>query len=52
MTATLSGDTLQGKTSTGIKMSQYGVDPPNIPGFVRVEDEVALTLEFVATAIP
>ncbi|MDQ3327290.1 MAG: YceI family protein [Chloroflexota bacterium] len=52
VTATLSGDTLQGKASTGIKMIQYGVDPPNIPGFVRVEDEVALTLEFVATAIP
>ena len=48
VTATLDGTTLRGMASTGIKMTQYGVDPPNIPGFVRVEDEVALTLDFVA----
>jgi polyisoprenoid-binding protein YceI len=49
VTATLAGNTLQGTATTNIKMTQYGVDPPDIAGFVRVEDDVALTLEFVAT---
>lgn len=49
VTATLDGDTLRGTAKTELKMTQYGVDPPNIAGFVRVEDDVALTLEFVAT---
>ncbi len=49
VTATLDGDTLRGKATTELKMTQYGVEPPNIAGFVRVEDDVTLTLEFVAT---
>lgn len=49
VTATLDGDTLRGTATTKLKMTQYGVDPPNIAGFVRVEDDVALSLEFVAT---
>lgn len=50
VTATLDGDTLRGEATTRIEMTRYGVEPPNIAGFVAVEDEVALTLEFVATA--
>jgi polyisoprenoid-binding protein YceI len=49
VTATLDGDTLRGTAKTDIKMTQYGVDPPDIAGFVRVEDDVVLTLDFVAT---
>jgi polyisoprenoid-binding protein YceI len=50
-TATLQGDTLRGKATTQFKMSQFNVDPPNIAGFVKAEDETKLTLEFVATAV-
>ncbi len=49
--ATLDGDTLKGKATTRLKMTQYGVDPPDIAGFVKAEDDVALTLEFVANAV-
>jgi polyisoprenoid-binding protein YceI len=50
VTATLDGDTLRGEATTDIEMTRYGVEPPNIAGFVAVENDVELTLEFVATA--
>ena len=51
VTATLEGDALRGETTTRLRMSEYGVEPPNIGGFVAVEDDVALVLRFVATAV-
>lgn len=50
VTATLDGDTLRGVATTDIEMTRYGVEPPNVAGFVAVENDVELTLEFVATA--
>ena len=50
VTATLQGDTLRGRATTRIKQSDYGIDAPNLFDFVRIEDEVQLTLDFVATA--
>lgn len=51
VTATVEDDLLRGTATTQLQMSQYGVDPPNIGGFVAVEDDVELTLEFVAEAV-
>jgi protocatechuate 3,4-dioxygenase beta subunit/polyisoprenoid-binding protein YceI len=44
VTATLEGDTLNGQAEATILMSDFGVDPPNLLGFVKVEDEVGLSI--------
>lgn len=48
--ATLNGDNLQGKATTKLKMSDFGVDPPSLLD-LKVEDDVELTLDFVANAV-
>jgi polyisoprenoid-binding protein YceI len=47
--ATLEGDTLSGKATTQIKMTQFGFQPPSLSA-LEVEDDVVLTLDFVAVA--
>ncbi len=51
VTATLDGDTLRGRATTKLPMSRFGIEPPNIAGFVKAEDEIALSLDFVANAV-
>ncbi len=51
VTVTLDGDTLRGKATTKLEMSRFGIKPPNIAGFVKAEDEIALSLDFVADAV-
>lgn len=48
--ATLNGDSLQGKATTKLKMSDFGIDPPSLLD-LKVEDDVELTLDFVANAV-
>ena len=49
VTATLEGDTLRGTATTPVKMTQFGFNPPQLMD-LRVEDDVRLTLDFVALA--
>ncbi len=51
LTTTLDGDTLRGTATTKLRMSRFGIKPPNIAGFVKAEDEIALSLDFVANAV-
>ncbi len=51
VTATIEDNVLRGEATTKLRMSDYGVDPPNIGGFVAVEDELTLTLNIVAQAV-
>ena len=44
----LDGDTLTGEATTTILMSDFGVGPISILGFLETEDEVILTFNFVA----
>jgi polyisoprenoid-binding protein YceI len=48
--ATLEGDTLRGTATTKLKMSEFGIEPPSLLD-LKVEDDVELTLEFVANAV-
>ncbi len=48
VTASLSGDTLSGTATAGIKMSDFGVGPITLAGMIQTQDDVALTLKFVA----
>lgn len=48
ITAQLSGDTLTGKATTTLLMSDFGVGPISILGVLNTEDEVKLTFDFVA----
>ncbi len=47
---TLQGETVTGEATTVIKMSDFGFAAPDIGGVLKAEDEVALTVKFVATA--
>ena len=49
---TLTGDTVQGQATTTINMSDFGITAPNIANMIKVEDEVELKVQFVATAQP
>jgi polyisoprenoid-binding protein YceI len=49
---TLQGDSVTGEAKTVIKMSDFGFAAPDIGGVLKAEDEVALTVTFVATARP
>ena len=44
----LEGDTLSGEASTTILMSDFGFGPISIAGILNTEDEVKVTLNFVA----
>lgn len=48
--ATLDDQTLTGHAEGHILMSDFGIEPPNIFDFVVVEDEVLITMDFVARA--
>lgn len=48
VTAALSGDTLTGTASTRLKMSDFGIDPPNFANTLTVADEFGILVEFVA----
>lgn len=48
VTAKLSGDTLSGKATTTILLSDFNVGPISILGVLKTEDQAKLTLEFVA----
>lgn len=48
VTAALQGDSLTGKATTTILLSQFGVGPISILGVLKTEDEAKITLEFVA----
>ena len=45
---TLRGDTLEGTASTFLKMKDFGFDPPNIAGLLKVADGVDVIVEFTA----
>ena len=47
---TLTGDTVQGQATTTINMSDFGITAPNIANMIKVEDQVELLVQFVATA--
>ena len=48
MTAAIDGDTLSGVATTLLYMRDYGFEPPDIAGMLRVTDGVSLTVTFVA----
>ncbi|HMO59847.1 MAG TPA: YceI family protein [Roseiflexaceae bacterium] len=48
VTGRLQGDTVTGTATTSIKMTDFGFNPPNIANFVAVEDDVEITVTFVA----
>lgn len=48
MTARIDGDTLSGTATTFFFMKDYGFDPPDIAGILRVTDGVTVTVDFVA----
>jgi protocatechuate 3,4-dioxygenase beta subunit/polyisoprenoid-binding protein YceI len=48
VTATLEEGQIRGEAMATIRMSDFGIDPPNLLGFVTVEDEVMVRVELVA----
>ena len=50
MTAKVDGDTLSGTGVTSLLMKDFGFDPPDIAGMLKVTDGVSVTVKFVAQA--
>jgi len=50
VTASLSGTTLSGTATTTVKMSDFGVGPITLAGMLQTQDDVKLTMKFVARA--
>ncbi|MEI2726769.1 MAG: YceI family protein [Verrucomicrobiota bacterium] len=48
VTAAIDGDTLSGTATTLIYMRDFGFEPPDIAGMLRVTDGVTVTVVFVA----
>ncbi len=48
VTATLQGDTLSGLAQTQLLMTDFGFQPPEMPGILKVKDPVTVKLEFTA----
>ncbi len=48
VTATLQGDTLTGTAQTQFLMTDFGFEPPEMPGILKVKDPVTVELEFTA----
>jgi len=48
VTGKLDNDTVTGKATASVLMANYGIDPPNIAGFLTVKDGVTLTFNFIA----
>jgi polyisoprenoid-binding protein YceI len=44
----IEGNRMTGTATTTIQMTDYGFDPPNIAGVLRVDNDVTITFEFVA----
>lgn len=44
----LTGDTVTGSAKANIKMTDFGFSPPDIAGFVTVEDDVEVAIQFTA----
>jgi len=51
VTGRLEGSTVTGTATTMIKMTDFGFNPPNIAGFVAVEDDVEITVTFTAVEV-
>jgi polyisoprenoid-binding protein YceI len=50
VTARVVGATLTGQAETRIRMTDFGIRPPDVLGFVKVEDEVLVRAEIKAVA--
>ena len=50
VTASLSGTTLSGTATAAIKMSDFGVGPITLAGMIQTQDDVKLSMQFVARA--
>jgi polyisoprenoid-binding protein YceI len=48
VTTRLTGDTLSGKATTKILMSDFGVGPISLMGMLNTQDEVQITFDFIA----
>ena len=48
VTALLEGESLMGTATTRVQMTDFGFNPPSIAGILEAENDVDLTLEFVA----
>jgi polyisoprenoid-binding protein YceI len=48
VTARLSGDTLTGKATAAVKLSDFGVGPINLMGMLQTQDDAKINLDFVA----
>jgi polyisoprenoid-binding protein YceI len=44
----IEGDTMTGKATTQVKMTDFGFEPPSILGILNAEDDVAIEFDFVA----
>jgi polyisoprenoid-binding protein YceI len=51
MTVNLDGETLSGNASTFLYMRDFGFDPPDIAGILRVTDGVTVTVQFTAQEV-
>lgn len=50
VTATLRGDTLTGVAATRLKMSDFGIEPPNFANTLTVADEFGIEVQITAKA--
>jgi polyisoprenoid-binding protein YceI len=50
VTASLSGTTLSGTATAAVKMSDFGVGPITLAGMLQTQDDVKLSMKFVARA--
>ncbi len=51
MTANLAGETLSGNASTFLYMRDFGFEPPDIAGILKVTDGVTVTVQFTAQEV-
>ena len=51
-TVKLEGDTLTGRASTSILMTDFGFDPPSILGVLKAENQAQLELQLTARRVP
>lgn len=48
VTATLDGSTLTGRAEAFVRMTDFGIDPPNFANTLTVQDEFTIQVDFVA----
>ena len=51
-TVKLEGDTLTGRATTSILMTDFGFDPPSILGVLKAENQAQLELQLIARRVP